>query len=276
MTGAVALGVAAALLWPGLWRRPAWPFHLLRGESLLTDALLWGIGGAIALARVLGLLLVRDGVGLAVAAFALGATVALARRTLRSAAAPLLEDAVWLGGLALAGALGGAGLEVAAGGALAVLVGLGGLAALIVSWGSGHAFTVTARPDFQVFAPNPDNRYALGRIRVGKQRHVLAIVPDNGNRFTHVSVYDLRMRCVHLASWPEVRAAMAARGHLRVHLGPSTGDTGADLSFPVPPGRWFLTVRNYLPARPEDTALPRALAWDGTGAPPWSALEGDR
>ena len=273
---ALLVGAAAIVAWPGMRRRPAWPIHLLRGESFVTDLVLGAAVGTIAVARFAGLLLVRDAGGAAVAAVALAITVALTRRRLRSAAAPLLEDAVWLSGLGLAGVLGGAGsgTAFAMGGALAGVVTITLVATLVLLWGRGHHFAVTARPDFQVFAPNPDNRYALGRIRVGSQRHVLAIVPDNENRFTHVSVYDVRMRCVHLVRWPELRDALHERGHLRVHVGTSEVASDADVSVAVPPGRYYLTVRNYVPRDPDDVALPRATSWDGTVAPPWSILEG--
>jgi hypothetical protein len=267
---ALLLGVVATAVWPGLCKRPAWPVHLLRGESWWTDLALALLVAGVAVGRVAGLLVVRTGPQLAIAAVGLAVTATLARRRLRSAAAPLLEDAVWLGGLAVAGATPAtlAGIALA-GGSTAVLLG-----GIWVAWGRGLAFAITARPDFQVFAPNPDNRYALGRIRVGADRAVggvVAVVPDNGCRFTHVSLYDPRMRCVGLVPWPELRGAMAARGHLRVHVGP--GDTDADVVFRVPPGRYYLTVRNYLARRPDAVALPRARAWDGAGTAPWSDLE---
>lgn len=275
LAAGAALGIAAAATWPGLRRWPAWPFHLLRGESLATDVALAGIGATIGASRVLGLLLVRDAAGFALAAAALGATVTLSRRDLRSAAAPLLEDAVWIGGLGLAATCGGRGGPVAAGAVGGGLVAVGLVAALVALWGRGNAFAVTARPDFQVFAPNPDNRYALGRVRVREGRRVLALVPDNRCRFAHVSVYDARMRCVHWTAWPDLRAALAARGHLRVELRVvgSAPAADADLSVALPAGRYSFSVRNYLAARPDAVALPRARAWDGLGAAPWASLE---
>ncbi|MBX2802297.1 MAG: hypothetical protein KTR31_31745 [Myxococcales bacterium] len=275
MTGAMVVVVAAAALRPGMWRAPAWPVHLLRGESVVTDAVLLGITATMWGARFAGLLLVGGLVGWGVVTVAMILTLLMARRRLRSAAAPLLEDAVWLAGLAVAGVIWDASMvgPLLAGAFLGSMAAVSLMGGLWILWGRGNHFTITARPDFQVFAPNPDNRYALGRIRVGADRHVVAIVPDNGNRFTHVAIYDAGMACVHMAHWDELKHTMASRGHLRVHVGPrGAGPTDADLSILVPSGRYLLTVRNYLAADPDDVSLPRCATWNGRGRAPWAEL----
>lgn len=263
---------ATAVLWRGFISRPALPVHLLRGETRATDFALAALTGLLAAARVLAPVVALDGAPRplwAAPAAILGAVLLSARRRLRSAAAPLADDALWLGGFgALAVVAHGDAGAFAAGGLLGAAAVVGLVGVLFLAWGRGVSFAITARPDFQVFAPNPDNRYALARVRVGSDDEVLATVPDNRCRFVHVGLYDTRMRRVRLAEWPDIKLKLEQRGSLRVHVG-TRPCPDADVSFAVDPGRYYLTVRNYLPAVPERPMLPIGGRWDRRGEPSW-------
>ncbi|MBW2254968.1 MAG: hypothetical protein JRI25_10275 [Deltaproteobacteria bacterium] len=268
----VALVVLAAAyaVWPQVARAPSIPMHVLVGEHPATDAALhllrYGTWAA-KVAAIPWVVMAAWGTGrvlLVVAAVAviLGVVWWLDRRRPRSGAAPLRDDAVFLSGCAVLAAWSEGFGALVLGALLGVgLIG-GTVAALVALWGHGLAFAVTARPDFQVFAPNPDNRYALARIRVG-QRDVVMTVPDNGNLFTNAGVYDPRMRRVALIEWDALRTPLEARGEVTVHVGMQERPDAADFSIAVAPGRYYLTVRNYLPKEPERLKLPSAVHLGG-------------
>ncbi len=262
------LVLVAAFWWRGFLDRGAIPVHMLPGEHGWDGALLVGATVAIGFLRVAAapLLVLSDSdpaaqLSSVVGSFAvLGGVVGLRARPVRSAAAPLLEDSVWLLGVAAVGlAVHGGPVGALLLGVLAGATALLALLALqVASWGRRSGFWISARPDFQVFAPNPDNRYAMGRIHVGAVP-VVTVVPDNGSPYPAIGIYDLRFRRVRLARWEQVRALFDRHGAIRVHVGLVEDLDAGHLSFAVPPGKYFLTVRNYLAERPEAPALPERV-----------------
>ena len=175
----VTLWALAVTTWRGFLRPHALPVHMLAGEQSWDRSTLRALPHLVAALRVGALPLVilagpaDRGGWLAVGCLAvLLAVVLLRQRPLRSAAAPMLEDGVWLSGLAvIALTVHGGSLAVFAAGLVLGACLLGLVVGLqLLFWGSGSRFWIsqkTARPRF--------TSCFIRRIRQSRGQHILLL-----------------------------------------------------------------------------------------------------
>lgn len=224
--------------------RPApLPLHLLRGDHALLDGLLEvGRWGSLVVRLAAGPVALLSG-GPWLGVVGLGALwFGLSRRRVRSSAAPIGEEALFVTGC---GALAAWGL----GTPWALLLGLAAgpvvlgllLGAVWLLWGRTPTPVQMRTPWFRVLGDNPATVTFVTKVRV-TDRLVLEL--DQGaDGPVNAVLYGLDLRPVARVSWDRIEAAYR-QGQARVVLD-------------APPGRYLLSTRFY---RPWDALVPPRVA----------------
>lgn len=249
--GVVMVLAICRLLWPGLVERSPLPAHVLPElEAIVWLAWLAKLVSVpvVALTVPLGLPVIAGVAGL----------LGWARRDGRPGLGSITADASYLVAVAVVLAVGrqaptalGLGLLVAIG--LVVLL----LGVLWASWGLRPRLVWMRRPSFQVLGDNPDALTAVGRVRVNRRGARLRLRDIADGPIT-VSVYTPNLVPVaHLAP-SRLTPLLHANGGLSVGL----GGGGDDVTLPLDPGRYWVSVRFYRPHR-ADVAPPEVWrsAW---------------
>ncbi len=266
-----ALFALAGLQWPALFGRPALHPHMVLGGSRSWNALFLGAIGATWLTRLVAipaiLWLANDAgglTGLGMATAGLGCLLlclgALGRREPRSCAAPMRDDAVFLGLVAPAwalvalwdgqisplGALSGVGTGLLLTASTVGVLALG----FRLTWGLRPRFFAMRRPNFRVLADNPDSYTVLCRVRIGTEG-LLIELPRVAEGPTSLAVYDARLRSVAGVPWSILAPRLAAQEHVACILGGAPGSLPGGLQdavhLPLPQGDYLLSCRNYRP-----------------------------
>ncbi len=257
--GLVAV-VVAAVVWPPLVRTLPIPDHLLHGDSRRASVLVYGLLGVLPVAQVAavaGLFINATPTTLwpriSVLSLLFVGLGVVHRRSARSMASRVRDHALALTVFALLllhplAAVVGIGVGVTFITCLAL--------AIAADWGRQGRYTWFSTPSFRALGHNPDNQNGVGRLRVpvGGLR---IIVPQNHARTTTLTLYNHRMRRVAVVANAALRDAFEHGDDAVVQVGP---DVSADepLSVRLPPGRYFSTIRYYLPKSPTTCVLPHA------------------